>query len=132
MSDKKLISEIYDREIKSPAPNWDNLDPTEKWIGVDLDSTLAYYTKWIGPGHIGEPIPAMLEKVKRLLEQGKAVKIFTARADEEANIIPIQNWCKKHLGKVLPITNVKDGYCEQIWDDKAKQVIKNEGRFIDE
>jgi hypothetical protein len=52
---------------------------TQGWIGVDLDGTLAHYDGWKGADHIGEPIPAMVERVKRWLAEGKTVKIFTAR-----------------------------------------------------
>ena len=36
------------------------------WIGVDLDATLAYYDGFKGPEHIGEPIPQMVDRVKRV------------------------------------------------------------------
>ena len=36
------------------------------WIGVDLDGTLAMYDQWAGAGHIGEPIPLMVERVKAI------------------------------------------------------------------
>jgi hydroxymethylpyrimidine pyrophosphatase-like HAD family hydrolase len=52
---------------------------TQGWIGVDLDGTLAHYDGWKGANHIGEPIPAMVERVKRWLAEGKTVKIMTAR-----------------------------------------------------
>jgi hypothetical protein len=51
------------------------------WIGIDLDGTLA---KW-GEGYnvdverIGDPVPSMVGRVKRLLEDGEDVRIFTAR-----------------------------------------------------
>jgi hypothetical protein len=32
------------------------------WIGVDLDGTLAFYDEWIGPEHIGAPIPGMVDR----------------------------------------------------------------------
>ena len=35
------------------------------WIGVDLDGTLAMYDGWVGVSHIGEPVPAMLQRVRR-------------------------------------------------------------------
>src|SRR5207344_2652938 len=54
---------------------------SEGWIGVDLDGTLAYYDQWRGPEHIGEPVPAMLERVQRWLAEGKDVRIFTARVE---------------------------------------------------
>lgn len=40
------------------------------WIGVDLDGTLAHYDGWKGADHIGEPIPAMVERVKQWLSEG--------------------------------------------------------------
>jgi len=46
------------------------------WVGVDLDSTLAFYDEWKGNDYIGKPIPEMVKKVKSLLDQGKQVKII--------------------------------------------------------
>lgn len=98
------------------------------WIGVDLDSTLAHYDEWQGIEHIGEPIPAMLNRVINWLDQGKDVRIFTARADNAEAIPYINAWCKKHLGKVLPVTNVKDSSMIELWDDRAIKVEKNTGQ----
>lgn len=41
---------------------------TSGWIGVDLDGTLAEYHGW-GNGEIGDPVPAMLERVKKWLAE---------------------------------------------------------------
>ena len=121
------------------------------WIGVDLDGTLAEYDGWKGPDHIGTPVPAMVERVKAWLAEGKRVKIFTARCwpigttsaltptdearerVEEANraIATIQEWSKKHIGKVLPITCIKDYGMVELWDDRAVQVVKNTGARAD-
>lgn len=49
------------------------------WIGVDLDGTLAHYDGWKGADHIGAPVPAMVERVKAWLANGREVRIFTAR-----------------------------------------------------
>jgi len=57
-----------------------------KWIGVDLDGTLAFDEGWKGHQHIGPPIPLMLERVKRWLAMDIEVRIFTARAS--ANWVP--------------------------------------------
>ena len=57
-------------------------EPRPNWIGVDLDGTLAYHDTWKGHEHIGEPIPAMLQRVKDWLDRGLTVKIFTARVCE--------------------------------------------------
>lgn len=49
------------------------------WIGVDFDGTLAKYGKYVSPTHCGEPVPAMVARVKRWLADGREVRIFTAR-----------------------------------------------------
>jgi hypothetical protein len=107
------------------------------WIGVDLDGTLAFYDHWRGANHIGEPIPAMVERVTKWLSEGKTVKIFTARmhghgapligGGTEDVVTPIQEWCLKHIGMVLPITNVKDFGMIELWDDRCVQVVMNQG-----
>jgi hypothetical protein len=118
------------------------------WIGVDLDGTLAYYDYWRGPEHIGEPIPAMLERVQRWLAEGKDVRIFTARveratvalspanpnsdASQNFSVVEacIRRWCEKHIGRPLPTTCCKDYGMIELWDDRAIQVIPNTGRTI--
>ncbi len=110
------------------------------WIGVDLDGTLAHYDKWRGVDHIGEPVPQMLARVRVWLAEGKAVKIFTARVHGHGvpdlaggtvdALTPIVNWCKKHIGCELPITNVKDFGMVELWDDRAVQVIPNTGKPV--
>lgn len=105
------------------------------WIGVDLDGTLAHYTHYQGPAHIGPPVPAMVERVKRWLAEGRDVRIFTARvagyyADPcpiRREVATIQAWCAEHLGQVLKITCCKDQYMIELWDDRAVQVIRNTG-----
>jgi hypothetical protein len=99
------------------------------WIGVDLDGTLAYYDGY--KGGIGAPIAPMVERVKAWLAKGKTVKIFTARMvlhDEHHDIAgPIQDWCEKHIGERLEVTNVKDFSMIELWDDRAVQVKINTG-----
>lgn len=105
----------------------------KSWIGVDLDGTLAEYHGWEGALVIGPPIPLMVEFVKALLAHGKTVKIFTARIDEPRRWDiedAIYDWCATHLGVVLEITNVKDKYCETIYDDRAVQVRRNTGELV--
>jgi hypothetical protein len=111
------------------------------WIGVDLDGTLATYDGWKGVNEIGEPVQAMLNRVKQWRRDGKCVKVFTARmhghnqplvgGGNEDALTPIQNWCLKHIGEVLPVTNVKDYGMIELWDDRAVQVIPNTGRRAD-
>jgi hypothetical protein len=104
------------------------------WIGVDLDGTLAEYAGWQGPMHIGKPIPKMLGRVKEWLEEGKEVRVFTARVAEDPHgewKRLIEEWCRYHLGQTLPVTNVKDYGMIELWDDRAIQVIANTGERAD-
>lgn len=104
------------------------------WIGVDLDGTLAQYDTWQGASHIGEPVPAMLERVKRWLAAGIEVRVFTARvAIPESGVVrAIEDWCLVHLGRALPVTCMKDYGMVELWDDRAVQVEKNTGRRIED
>lgn len=103
------------------------------WIGVDLDGTLAMELPTFNPLTIGAPIPAMVEKVKKAIVDGKTVKVFTARLADAELHDKIQKliylWTKKHIGVALDSTNEKDPGLEAIWDDKARSVEKNEGEF---
>ena len=107
------------------------------WIGVDLDGTLAYEGEWQGIEHIGAPIPRMVERVKSLIAEGHDVRIFTARAswlqgDEERAIAVrcVEDWCEKHLGKRLPVTNEKDHFLKYFYDDRAIAVECNTGHVL--
>lgn len=105
------------------------------WIGVDLDGTLAHYDGWKGIEHIGEPVPAMLDRVKAWLREGRDVRIFTARVSDTGRRDMharqarqhIEAWCATHIGRVLPVTNVKDYAMIELWDDRAVQVEANTG-----
>ena len=110
------------------------------WIGVDLDGTLARYDTWRGPAHIGEPIAPMVERVKRWLQEGRDVRIFTARVTHDGTdqremeaaqaIHAIKLWCHAHLGAEMTVTNVKDYGMIELWDDRAVQVIANTGEPV--
>lgn len=111
------------------------------WIGVDLDGTLARYEGWVGANDIGEPIPLMVERIKKWRRKGRVVKIFTARMHGHGlpdfaggtvdALTPIQDWCLLHLGEILPVTNVKDFGMIELWDDRAVQVVPNTGQRVD-
>jgi hypothetical protein len=116
---------------------------TEKfhgWVGVDLDGTLAVYDGWVNSQHIGEPIGAMLFRVKKWLADGIDVRIFTARVshdgtatraiDAERARSAIKRWCIQHIGREIPITNIKDYAMAELYDDRAVQVEENTGRLI--
>lgn len=110
-------------------------------ILVDFDGTLAHYDKWVSITHTGKPIPAMVERVKTWLAEGRTVKIFTARVahdnspgrmiDAEHARSAIQQWCLTHIGRVLEVTNQKDMAAIEIWDDRAVQVVPNTGHRAD-
>lgn len=113
------------------------------WIGVDLDGTLAHYEGWNG-GSIGEPVPRMLERVKRWLAEDVDVRIFTARVAGQPHPCPdpdtpcpiesqrrlIQDWTEKHLGVRLPVTHQKDFAMIELWDDRAVSVKANTGLVL--
>jgi len=114
----------------------------EPHILVDLDSTLAHYEGWSSPYDIGAPVKPMVDRIKKLIKEGKEVKIFTARVSEEGpyGLRPrheldktrdvIRKWCKAHLGKELDITNKKTFHTVQIIDDRCLQIVPNTGQSV--
>jgi hypothetical protein len=108
------------------------------WIGVDLDGTLAHYDTWVSDGHIGEPIAPMVQRVQQWLRDGYNVKILTARigyhplsrTPREEKIKTVQDWCKKHIGHKLEVTDAKDYKMIELWDDRAVQVEPNTGEPV--
>jgi hypothetical protein len=100
-------------------------------ILVDLDGTLAEYHGWTSYTPVGNPVPKMVERVKEWIAQGKDVRIFTARACDPSEVPEVEDWCAKHLGVVLPVTNVKEWDAEEIWDDRAVGVRLNSGERAD-
>lgn len=136
-----LISENVDtaiemlRIITTPPP--ESKAKQEGWIGVDLDGTLAEYNGWKGVDHIGNPIPLMVERVKKLLLDGANVRIFTARVhpNQDGRKIEmvrywIEKWCLEVFGEVLPITHEKDFGMIHLYDDRAVQVEFNTGKLV--
>lgn len=115
---------------------------SQGWFGVDLDGTLAHYDGWRGPHHIGRPIPRMVARIQKHLAAGERVKVFTARV---SNFDPrvdaaaltemvgvIEDWCLAYIGEVLEVTNVKDYGMIWLYDDRARQVVLNEGLIVGE
>jgi hypothetical protein len=106
---------------------------TKGWIGVDLDGTLAHSGD-LYDGEIGEPIPAMVDRVRVWKSEGKDVRLFTARANgigiKEA--VAIDLWCLDNIGYHLPLTYEKDKYMTALYDDRAIQVVKNTGELVGE
>lgn len=143
------------------------------WYGFDLDGTLAKYDGWKGIDHIGEPVKPMVDLIKRMHDEGKAVKIVTARVAprkledgtiglESAMISsedmrqfynskddnPFENgsvthvrlnakevvayWCSKNLGFIPEIVYQKDHLMLELYDDRVKQVVPNEGWLVED
>lgn len=121
-----------------PSSCTDLLAPSSNgWVGVDLDGTLAQYGGWQGPDSIGEPISAMIARVKNWLAHGKDVRIFTARVGPQKDVNDairsreaISAWCIRHLGRELPVTATKDFAMVELWDDRCVQVETNTGRIL--
>lgn len=118
------------------------------WVGVDLDGTLAEYNGWIGPHHIGAPIPRMVGRVLKWVGEGREVRIVTARvspvkADSQECREVIQGWLHKHVYPKCPVwfrepiqiefvvTHEKDHCMVELWDDRCVQVIPNTGERAD-
>lgn len=104
----------------------------QRWIGVDLDGTLAIYDEWRGPDHIGEPVPLMVQRVRGWLIAGYAVKIFTARVssgnpERVKSMDAIRKWTRKVFGAELPMTAEKDYGMIELWDDRCRRVEPNTG-----
>lgn len=98
------------------------------WIGVDLDGTLA---KHHGARRIGEPIPEMVDRIKRWVREGKEVRILTARADPKHEQLPmVYDWLNEHIGLPIEVTNKKDHEMKTLYDDRVKQVEKNTGELV--
>lgn len=133
------------------------------WYGFDLDGTLAKYDGWRGIDHIGEPVKPMVELIKRMHDEGKVVKIMTARiapkAQPETKPNPyregnwciespgtqawalkgewtaldfVQEWCYRILGFVPEVVYQKDHLMLELYDDRVKQVVPNEGWLVED
>jgi phosphoribosylamine--glycine ligase len=104
-------------------------DESEGWYGVDLDGTLASHSSW--SDDIGEPIPRMVQRVKRWLYEGKEVRILTARGTVPdgrfEQLIKIHEWVHEHIGAPLEVTHEKDPFMIRLYDDRVVRVVANEG-----
>ena len=97
------------------------------WIGFDFDGTLSRLSD-------GQPIPSMVERVKRFRSQGVEVRICTARINSKmtdehrvGHTERIERWCLQHIGEVLPVTAEKDYDMALLYDDRAVAVLTDIG-----
>jgi len=64
-----------------------------KYIGIDLDGTIAHYVEWRGETHFGEPVPGVQDALRELKKDGWKIIIFTTRSNKKL----ISDYLKKHL-----------------------------------
>ena len=114
-------------EGKLAEMEWETKEPLYT-IAVDFDRTLATYDP-DNDIELGEPIPLMMERIRRWLAEGKVVVIFTKRANRSQEILRIQDWCEKYGLPRLSVTNVKLPEFKEIWDDIAISVERNTGKY---
>lgn len=98
---------------------------TEPWVGFDFDGTLARE-------HTFEPVPLMMERLQGLLDQGVQCRIVTARANDRHGIALVKEWLEKHNLPDLEVTSQKDYMMVVLYDDRARQVVRNEGVVVGE
>ena len=118
--------------VQSGLPESEDERPPSAWTGVDLDGTLARWEPGSSLESIGEPVPAMMALVRKMIRNGVRVKIFTARASDPEQYPLIREWMEKNGLPKLEITNIKDYYMQRLYDDRCIQVEKNTGRLIKE
>lgn len=110
------------------------------WIGFDLDGTLAHHDGHEGPEQIGEPVPTMLAILQAHLAKGDECRIVTARAnpngydDYERHLFfqAVEAWLLRHVGRVLAVGCSKDFGMLRLYDDRAAQVVPNEGVLVED
>ena len=91
--------------------------------GVDFDGTLVKENS----SKINEPVMPMVERVRKWLEEGEDVIIFTARGYQRT----VEDFCVKYFGRPLQITNVKMRGQAEWYDDRAIAVERDTGRILD-
>jgi hypothetical protein len=116
-------------------------------IAYDFDKTISHYEEGdidkYGADYIGAPIPEIVEEIKQHLADGDEVFIFTARVsphdssfeaalDATKAHIAIAHFCLHEIGTLLPITHEKNCRWTRIVDDKADQVVANQGIHVAE
>ncbi len=127
---KEEVSKEYTVQSTDPVPDGSGQKIPRVWTGVDLDGTLAYFDRMSSYDKVGEPVPAMLALVKKMINNGVRVKIFTARVEDPEQLPIIREWLKDNNLPELEITNVKDFNMRMLYDDRCIQVERNTGRLI--
>ena len=111
--------------------------PVRHCLAVDLDRTLAHHTRFTTEENIGQPIPAVVQRVQEAHRRKIPVYIFSARLAPQhgpdsiaRSSVAIQKWCREHLGFVPLLTCIKLPIFTEIWDDRAVAVLANKGEGL--
>ncbi len=106
------------------------------WVGFDLDGTLAIDTPGTWP-QIGDPIPAMCDRLRWLNDKGIPCRIITARVSAAvypdkvvAEMARIDAWCLAVFGCTFQLTPEKDQRMMFMFDDRAIHVPRNSGEIL--
>lgn len=130
------MSKLFRMALENQIIEQELDDEEVEWIAFDLDGTAAEYDGWKGVDHIGAPIPKTINMIKAFLAEGVKVKFLTARVatkdEAERNHAKgvIANWSLEHIGQALEATCIKDRHMVRQYDDRARQVIENEGKVV--
>jgi hypothetical protein len=112
---------------------------SREWIGVDFDGTLVKTMDYKGIVDLrkGEPVMAMVQRVRDWLDDGKNIRIMTARVCGQAgpenaakHRKVVEDFCLEHFGERLVVTHEKDFDMVELWDDRAVQVERDEGEPV--
>lgn len=107
----------------------------KKYIGFDLDGTLAHHAPGDSTDTVGPPIAANVARARAYLDAGEEIRIITARAwsgyeDAPHQISMIEAWCEVWLGRIVPVQAHKCGRMHALFDDRAVAVERNTGVIL--
>ena len=135
--DYDLLQIWDDRAVEVEANTGNILTPKEYislhhqgWIGVELDGTLAHHTDGSPADEIGEPVRTMMSRVKQWAMVEMKLKLFTARANDPAQVEQLRAWLDSHGLVDMGITAEKDFQMSQFWDSRAVHVPTNTGQTV--
>lgn len=114
----------------------------KKWgtILLDIDGTVTDHNNTVSVhedmSSLGYPVDRMVKEVRKLLNAGEDVRIFTARTSytgpgRAKMIEAIDNLCRELFGQTMPIQQSKDLWTKAIIDDVAVQIIPDTGKRAD-
>lgn len=96
------------------------------WLGVEFDGVLAQVQAGERLPQPGDPVPAMLNRVRQWLMVGIDVRVFSNRAADPDQLTVVENWLAAN-GLSLPVTCEKDFQMSVFYDARAVHVIHNSG-----